>query len=89
MPSYGSAGAWARVTDVEQGSPQSVPALLALSCSLSVPLSVGQQEGQTLEMKRKIHLLTQPMYLGAQGGIKPGFLSHALPVPRWAEPEPR
>lgn len=84
-----SAGAWARVTDVEQGSPQSVPALLALFCSLSVPLSVGQQEGHTLEMERKIHLLTQPTYLGAQVGIKSGFLSHPLPTPRWAEPEPR
>lgn len=66
-----------------------VPSLLAPSYSLSVPLSVGQQEGQTFKIEHKIHLLTQPMYLQAQGHVKPASLSHPLPAHRWAEPKRR
>lgn len=47
-----------------------VPSLLAPSYSLSVPLSVGQQEGQTFKTEHEIHL-TQPMYLRPRGMSSP------------------
>lgn len=55
VPSYGwlswGTGKGDRQPRAAQGTVSTTP---APSCSLSVPLSVGQQEGQALEMELKI-----------------------------------
>lgn len=88
VPSYVFSGAQAREKEVEKGSPVgcALPpgSLLFPFCS-----PISGTTGRTFKTEHKIHLLTQPMYLQAQGHVKPASLSHPLPAHRWAEPKRR